>query len=393
LGEVLVSIDAGKAIKTPGEPAQEGELGVLKISAITWGRFRPMENKAVPPGFEAGSIPRVCGGDLLITRANTVDLVGAVAIAEDLYPNLLLSDRTLRLVPEERSADSRYLMYALRSPWARRHIEGRATGTSGSMRNITQETIRGSPIPLPPLPEQRRIADILDRADAVRRKRQEAIKLTEEFLRSAFLEMFGDPVTNPKGWPVEPLIRLVEEGRPITYGILKPGPDRADGVPYVRVVDMRDGSVDISGVRRTTHQIARQYRRSTLRIGDLLMSIRGHVGRLAVTPAELDGANITQDTARLAAGHRIGTEFLFAALQQTSTQRWMQQRIKGVAVKGINLGDVKQLPMPVPPPGLQDGFRRLFNGLRQVERHHERQLRALDDLFNSLVQQAFNGEL
>jgi type I restriction enzyme, S subunit len=137
-------------------------------------------------------------------------LVGAVAIAKEDHPNLILSDKTLRLNLKLDLKDPVYLMYWLRTKDARQHLESHATGTSGSMRNISQENIRSTPIPLPSIAEQRRIAAILDRADAVRRKRQEAIALTEELLRSAFLEMFGDPITNPKKWKKVSLANAVD---------------------------------------------------------------------------------------------------------------------------------------------------------------------------------------
>jgi len=271
---VLRSIEAGKSPKTQERPAIPGEWGVLKVSAVTWGKFRSQENKALFPDFDPKGIPTVQAGDLLISRANTVELVGAVTIAKEDHPNLILSDKTLRLNPDLNLSNPVYLLHWLRTKDARQHLESHATGTSGSMRNISQENIRSTPIPLPPIAEQRRIAAILYRADAVRRKRQEAIALTEELLRSAFMEMFGEPVTNSKGWKTLPLIELIDSKRPITYGILKPGPYIPSGIPYVRVVEMKNGTVDIPSVQRTTPEIANQYTRSKLRSGDLLLSIR-----------------------------------------------------------------------------------------------------------------------
>ena len=234
VGEILLRIEAGKSVKTQERPALKGELGILKVSAVTWGSFRPEENKAAPVDYEPKDCPRPARGDVLISRANTRELVGAPVIVEEDHPNLLLSDKILRLVPDDARIDRRYLARALCSPSARRHFERHAGGTSGSMTNITQDDIRSAPLVLPSLPEQRRIADILDKADAIRRKRKQAIALTDELLRSVFLEMFGDPVTNPKGWAVKPLRSVIErldagwsakgEARQRTadeYGVLK----------------------------------------------------------------------------------------------------------------------------------------------------------------------------
>jgi type I restriction enzyme, S subunit len=206
------------------------------------------------------------------------------------------------------------------------------------------------------------------------------------------MEMFGDPIQNPFTYPVRPLINLVDSTRPISYGILMPGPDQVDGVRYVRVVDMKKGGIDVSGVRRTTQAISDAYRRSLLRAGDLLMSIRGHVGRMALVPQELDGANITQDTARLAVCGALPL-FVRECLRTTSFQRWMAQRTKGVAVRGINLADVKQMPIILPPQTAQEEFARTVTVLERMNVLQKDALERSDLLFASLQHRAFIGEL
>jgi len=171
--------------------------------------------------FYGGSIPWVKSGELKESIVfETEETITEAALAESsakiIPPGALLvamygatvgriailgieaasNQAVCHIVPNESAADQRYLFYALRTQIPR-WLEQRV---GGAQPNISQQIIRDTQIPLPPLEEQRRIAAILDKADAVRRKRQQAIALTEELLRSAFLEMFGDPVTNPKGW-------------------------------------------------------------------------------------------------------------------------------------------------------------------------------------------------
>ncbi len=265
--------------------------------------------------------------------------------------------------------------------------------TGANYPAVSDKIIKESNIPLPPLPEQKRIAAILDKADAIRRKRQQAIQFADDFLRAVFLDMFGDPVTNPKGWEVRPLIELIDPARPITYGILMPGDDIEGGVPYVRVVDMKDGVVLVDQVRRTTLEIAQQYKRSSLRAGDVLISIRGHVGRLAVVPKELEGANITQDTARLATNSSCSSLYLYACLENRKMQQEMQRFVKGAAVKGINLTDLKQLRIPVPPIELQKKIERKIELMTTVLTSLEQSSVCLLDGFKSLSQKAFSGQL
>jgi type I restriction enzyme, S subunit len=158
LGDLIQSIETGKSIQTTEQLAREDQLGVLKVSAVSWGEFRANEAKATEPNYVPEAHHRVKRGDVIISRANTVQLVGAVVRTDRDYPCRLLSDKTLRLILDESKCDPDYIAEVMRLPEARAHIEGNATGTSNSMRNISQDTIRATPIRLPALLEQRRIA-------------------------------------------------------------------------------------------------------------------------------------------------------------------------------------------------------------------------------------------
>jgi len=258
--------------------------------------------------------------------------------------------------------------------------------------NIGQGDLKAWPIPLPPLDEQRRIAGILDRADVLSAKRSQALAHLEDLTQAVFLDMFGDPVVNPRELPSRPLSDWVVVGSPITYGILKPGPDVAGGVPYIRVVDIGGGDVHAGTVRRTSPAIAAAYVRSTVAAGDLVISIRGHVGRLGVVPPGLDGANITQDSARL----RIppeSREYVGAALATTALRHWMARRTKGAAVQGINLGDLRTAPILVPPEGDMRRFEEASEGIRGQIRAAQGHAATADSLAASLQRRAFSGQL
>ncbi|WP_337914247.1 restriction endonuclease subunit S [Vibrio cholerae] len=157
LGDVIITIQAGKSFQTSEILAQPDELGVLKVSAVSWSSFQPDQAKSLNDYYEPEDHHRVCKDDFIISRANTKELVGAVVLVERDYPFRLLSDKTLRLVIDEEKADKEYLLYALRTPLARNHIEHFATGTSDSMRNISQGVITSIPLVLPSKPEQKDI--------------------------------------------------------------------------------------------------------------------------------------------------------------------------------------------------------------------------------------------
>jgi type I restriction enzyme S subunit len=233
---------------------------------------------------------------------------------------------------------------------------------------------------------------VLDRAETLRTKRRAAIAQLDTLTQAIFFKMFGDPIQNPHGFSIQPMIDIVDPQRPISYGILMPGPEQAEGVKYVRVVDMKDGGIALPGIRKTTETISNEFRRSLLKSGDLLMSIRGHVGRLAIVPLELDGANITQDTARLAI-RGASTIFVRECLRTPGFQRWMEKHTKGVAVRGINLGDVKRMPIIVPPREAQERFTDEVTVVEKLKTAYRASLTEMDALFATLQHRAFRGEL
>jgi type I restriction enzyme, S subunit len=154
----LINIDAGKSPNCIDQPAAPGEWGVLKVSAVQPNGFAALENKVITNPIFINSFYEVRHGDVLITRSNTPQLVGIVCLVESPPSNLMLCDKTLRMNFNPKIADSKYMFWLLQQPEVRTQIEIAATGTSGSMKNITQPSIRALEIVLPMIDEQREIA-------------------------------------------------------------------------------------------------------------------------------------------------------------------------------------------------------------------------------------------
>lgn len=147
LGTILTAIQSGKNMRCVERPPQVGERGVVKVSAVTWGRFDPAQSKTLPVDYVPPKIARIRAGDLLISRANTLELVGKPVIVEDEPRDLFLSDKILRLVVAPNK--KKWVLWFLRSPEGRRQIEVLSSGNQKSMRNIGQQAIRQIEIPLP----------------------------------------------------------------------------------------------------------------------------------------------------------------------------------------------------------------------------------------------------
>jgi type I restriction enzyme S subunit len=162
LRSCLIEIEAGRSPDLPDRPAGPGDWGVLKVSAVRSGGFDAVENKAVTISSMVNPRHEVRDGDLLITRANTPPLVGAACYVEQPPSRLLLSDKTLRLVVDRRKLNARFASYVLASPGVRRQIEVSGTGTSGSMKNISQNDILTLRFHLPSIETQERIVESVE---------------------------------------------------------------------------------------------------------------------------------------------------------------------------------------------------------------------------------------
>lgn len=171
IGDLLDGIKAGKNLKCDERPPTKSELGVVKVSAVTWGSFDPCQSKTLPHGYVPAPGTRVEAGDLLFSRANTVELVGAAVIVDMAPGNLFLSDKVLRLgIPSDLRA---WVLRFLRCAEGRKALADASTGNQLSMRNISQAALSNIRLPLPPLPEQRRIVAKLDRLSAWSRAARE----------------------------------------------------------------------------------------------------------------------------------------------------------------------------------------------------------------------------
>lgn len=202
----------------------------------------------------------------------------------------------------------------------------------------------------------------------------------------------------PSTWTWTTLQAITDPTRPVQYGILKPGPHQPDGIPYVKVRDMRGDVIQTEGLNRTTKEIHSKYVRSALAGGDLLVSIRGTYGGVAMVPDELDGANITQDSARVAPMPGVDRRYLRVVLQAPQTQRFFEEIATGVAVRGLNIRDLRQTPIPLAPPNEQteivDRLEGRYEGaLKQLEARCGDALPEVGRVRQMVLSRAFDGTL
>lgn len=188
-GDVIESIQAGASFKCVERPPMDGEVGVVKVSAVTWGEFDELESKTCLDPERVREELFIRPEDFLFSRANTIELVGACVIAKTVTKSLMLSDKILRFRLSAH-LDPIWLLICLRSRFGRSEIERLATGNQESMRNIGQDRIRQIRLPIPLLTEQRGIAAEVDRRLSIVRELEfevDAQLRRAELLRQAVL--------------------------------------------------------------------------------------------------------------------------------------------------------------------------------------------------------------
>jgi type I restriction enzyme S subunit len=268
----------------------------------------------------------------------------------------------------------------------------RLPGDAGYSRHF--KFLKQTFVPLPPLPEQRRIAAILDKADAIRQKREEGIRLTEDLLRSTFLDMFGDPVTNPKKWPISLMTDVVTETQ---YGTAEKSNEDGDGIRVLRMNNITyEGTIDISDMKWCKIEDSERAK-YTVQRGDLLFN-RTNSPELVGKTAVWD-----RDESYAFAGYLVRVRFneqsaladyVSAYLNSDYGKRMLFAKAKpSNNMSNFSAGEFCRITIPVPPISLQRQYAKIVENVTKLKRKRYSGLKEASSLFGSLVQRAFRGEL
>ncbi|HAB39809.1 MAG TPA: restriction endonuclease subunit S [Rhodobacteraceae bacterium] len=334
-------------------------------------------------------------GDTLISTANSWELVGKVSYVGELGYRATAGG-FIGVIRPKSHINSRFLYHWLNSPKSQ-HLLRHCGRQTTNISNLSIARFKELKFPDFKAREQRRIAAILDQADAIRRKREQALKLADEFLKSVFLDMFGDPLLNPKNWPVQPMNSYLEELR---YGTsTKSYATAAKGsTPVLRIPNVINESINWAGLKFASLN-EKEVERLRLRSGDILfVRTNGNplfIGRCAVFN---DTRNATFASylirARLNDGAKVLPEFLAACLSMPS----YRSRIVKVATTtagnyNINTKNLGGLPIIEPPLQIQQKFVGVTKALHDHVTRLEVDASNAEQLFGALSKNAFLGKL
>lgn len=323
---------------------------------------------------------------------------GTFGIVPPELDGMFVSDKFPTYEVDQKLVEPRFLKWYFRHPPLWDQALGMSTGSAAlSKLTLNPPKYLLLQMPLPPLHEQRRIVDRIEsvaaKLDEARRLKEESRKEINRIVFAACERAFTDAAGR---FQSRPLQELVDQDRGISYGIVQTGTYVDDGIPTLRAGDLRWFAVnDVSRVKRVAPDIEAGYRRTRLRGGELLLRIRGGVGELAVAPPSLSGANVSREIAVIPLKDDVNPDFAMFLLAATSSQTRMTGHVKGTSYVGINLKDVRTLPLPIPPIAEQERIivnlthiREMITTLGAI---HDRTTTEVSALLPAILSAAFAG--
>lgn len=288
------------------------------------------------------------------------------------------------ILPRPEVADARFLWYQLNDP-SRWPISGTAQPF------IKPSDVKAHLVYLPTLEEQQRIASILDTANALREKCNQALDILDTLIESIFHDMFGELAGNPAR--CTPLAKLIRENDRINYGVVQPGDETSNGVPMIRVGDLVNGRVEHGAIKRIAREIDARYDRSRLVGDEILLSCVGSAGVVALATQKEAGWNIARAVARIPLAETVEREFVAAFLSSEIAQRYFENELRTVSQPTLNIKQIKETPIPIAGMAEQAEFGRRAKEIRRLRDHHLVHQEQMNALFASLQHRAFRGEL
>ena len=343
----------------------------------------------IPESFVKRADQYLLTGDLLVSSANSWNLVGKCCSVPQLQWPATFGGFISVLRGDSSQIDARYLYHWFSSPRIQATVRSFGQQTT-NISNLNVGRCLRLGLPLPSLPEQRRIGAILDQADSLRAKRRAALAQLDTLTQSIFLDMFGDPVTNPMGWDTSALGEVGEvvtgntpsRKRPEYYG---------NDIEWIKSDNINHPSFVLTEAEERLSVAGKAVARTSPKGSILVTCIAGSpscIGNAAIADREVA---FNQQINAFAPGERIALWFAFGVfwvgkrLVQSASTNSMKGMVSKSAFSGISI--------PIPPPSLQSRFAAIVESIEHQKASQRAHLAELDTLFASLQQRAFRGEL
>jgi type I restriction enzyme S subunit len=330
-------------------------------------------------------------GDILFSHINSVEHIGKCAVYRGAPEKLVHGMNLLCLRCNRTKLFPEFAKYLIRSPAFRSRLST-FINKAVNQASVSIGNLKTIPVVVPALEEQRRIADVLDRAEELRSKRREAIAQLDTLTQAIFLEMFGDPVTNPKGIKV---VRLSEITTRITDGVHQKPNYTENGVPFISVKNITTGSLKFEDCKFISLDDHLKFtkRCKAERLDILYTKVGATYGRPALVDTDCEFSIYVSVCLIKPDKKLIDPFFLNAALGTTAVKSQADRKIKGIGVPDLHLDQIQNFLIPLPSMKEQQEFAHRVEAVEKLKAAHRASLSELDALFASLQHRAFRGEL
>ena len=262
--------------------------------------------------------------------------------------------------------------------------------TGAAQPGLNIDILNNLEIDVPIIGEQIAQATVLNKINGMIRNRKRELEKLDDLIKARFVEMFGDPVNNPKGWQKKQLQELVTDDCTISYGIVQTGDDQEEGVPVFRPVDIVNHIPTRSELKRTTEEISNKYKRTILKGRELLITVRANIADTYIVGEDFSGCNVGRGIVPIRTNEDVITlEFLKHQIESKHLNDNIKALAKGITLIQLNMEDLRELCLIVPPLSEQQSFVRFA---KQVDKSKAQVQKALNEtqlLFDSLMQKYF----
>lgn len=323
--------------------------------------------------------------DVLFAKITPCMENGKAAIASELAGGLGFGSTEFHVLRAKEDVLPEWLFYFIRQPAFRSEAKRNFTGTAGQQR-VPTTFLASATLPVPPLPEQRRIVDLLARAEGIIRLRREAEKKAAELIPALFLDMFGDPATNPKGWPVAPLSTLCGK-----CSTTDPRKTPQAGFTYIDIAAIDNGRGCIVEPKPMLSADAPSRARQIVKAGDVIVStVRPNLRGSAMVPDDLDGQICSTGFCVLRPKATATSAFVFALARSDWFVDEMMRKVRGAQYPAVTDKDLFGHPIPVPPFPVQQEFASRFAEIVSIQNQQYSAITSASAAFDALLARAFD---
>jgi type I restriction enzyme S subunit len=325
--------------------------------------------------------------DVIVAKITPCMENGKCAIGRGLRSGVAFGSTEFHVLRAKKRVIPEWLLYFWRFPPTRKLASVNMTGSAGQKR-VPASFLETADIPLPDMPEQRQIAGRLEQADRLRRTRRYALELTDTLLPAAFLELFGDPISNSHGWPAAILDDCCERfidyrGRTPEYS--------SDGIPHVTAACIKEHEIQWAATKRVTETTYAAYMTRGLPAqGDVLLTTEAPLGESTVIKTD-KRFSMAQRLLLIRPGPNLLSDYLCHLLGHRSFRSQLLRFSTGSTVKGISSESFRAIPIPLPPIPVQQKFASLVERVERLRSEQREALRQAEHLFASLLHRVFGG--